>query len=165
MLNRPGFSQTQIEGDFVVFLIGMRINKPLKFWKWAAVASKMGPMVAELSRRPELGMLHSRMHFGLPNIMLVQYWRSFEHLRAYATDSQGLHLPAWRAFNQATAGNDDVGIWHETYLVAAGAYENIYHNMPAYGLGRAGTLAPALGRRQSAAGRLGRSDGTDQPTI
>ena len=24
----------QIDGDFVVFLIGMRVNKPWKVWRW-----------------------------------------------------------------------------------------------------------------------------------
>jgi hypothetical protein len=28
----------QIKDDFVVFLIGMRINRPLKVWKWLPVA-------------------------------------------------------------------------------------------------------------------------------
>jgi hypothetical protein len=38
-----------------------------------------------------------------------------------------------------------VGIWHETYKVAAGDYENIYVNMPLFGLGKAGTVQPARG--------------------
>jgi Domain of unknown function (DUF4188) len=154
----------RIDGDFVVFLIGMRVNKPWKIWKWGPVSTQMPRMLNELSKRPELGLLHARTHFGLPNILVVQYWRSFEHLHRYATGSETLHLPAWRAFNRAVASNGDVGIWHETYLVKAGAYEAIYNNMPPYGLGIAGTLAPAQGKMKSASGRLGRSDGSDQPS-
>ena len=30
----------QIDGDFVVFLIGMRVNRPLKVWKWLPVAGR-----------------------------------------------------------------------------------------------------------------------------
>ena len=59
------------------------------------------------------------------------------------------------------AKTGDVGIWHETYLVRAGEYENIYGNMPPYGLGLAGELKEAKGRRRTARGRLGQSDGTD----
>ena len=49
-----------------------------------------------------------------------------------------------------------VGIWHETYAVSQGGYETVYANMPPFGLGRAGTLQAATGRRESAGGRLGR---------
>jgi hypothetical protein len=47
-----------------------------------------------------------------------------------------------------------VGIWHETYKASAGSYESIYANMPPFGLGKAGKLQPARGRKHSAAGRL-----------
>jgi len=39
-----------------------------------------------------------------------------------------------------------VGIWHETYSVTPEQAENIYSNMPAFGLGGAIGLAPALAR-------------------
>ena len=45
----------------------------------------------------------------------------------------------------------------------AGAYEAVYNGMPPPGLGEAGTLVPAEGRRKSARGRLKQSDGTDAP--
>jgi hypothetical protein len=31
----------------------------------------------------------------------VQYWRSMDHLVAYARNKEAKHLPAWRAFNKA----------------------------------------------------------------
>jgi hypothetical protein len=151
----PQRMTARIEGDFVVFLIGMRINKLWKVWKWAPVARQMPRMLAELAAQPELGLLHARTHFGLPNILVVQYWRSFEHLHNYATGANALHLPAWQAFNRAVGSNGDVGIWHESYLVKDGAYESVYNNMPPYGLGVAGSLQPAQGRMKSAKGRLG----------
>jgi hypothetical protein len=121
-------------------------------------------MLVELAKNPVAGLLHARTHFGLRGAMVVQYWRSFEHLHAYSTDSSRAHLPAWRAFNRAVGSDGDVGIWHETYLVRAGDYENVYNNMPAYGLGRAGQLHEASGRRHSAKGRLNRTD-DDQPAV
>jgi hypothetical protein len=146
----------EIDGDFAVFLIGMRINKFWKVHKWWPVASAMGPMLAELERNPEFGLLHARAHFGLRNAMIVQYWRSFDHLHRYAKGEDLAHLPAWKAFNNAIAGDGkgDVGIWHETFLVRAGEHENIYVNMPPYGLGIAGRLVPAKGRKTTARGRL-----------
>jgi hypothetical protein len=154
----------QIDGDFVVFLIGMRINKPWKVWQWLPVANAMPRMLDELSRHPELGLLHARSHFGLRNLLVVQYWHSFEKLAAYAADRTHAHLPAWKDFNRRIASNGDVGIWHETYLVKAGQYESVYNNMPAFGLGKAGTLLPARGRKSSATGRLGRPGDVSLPS-
>jgi hypothetical protein len=144
-----------IDGDFVVFLIGMRLNHPWKVHKWWPVAAAMPRMISELQRQPELGFLHGQTWFSR-TIIMVQYWRSMDQLMAYATSKQAAHLPAWKAFNQSIGTDGAVGIWHETFAISAGAYESVYVNMPAFGLGRAGTLEPATGRRQSAADRLGR---------
>jgi Domain of unknown function (DUF4188) len=67
----------QIEGDFVVFLIGMRINKPLKVYKWWPVAAAMPRMLTELYRQPELGFIHAETWFSRTTVM-VQYWRSMD---------------------------------------------------------------------------------------
>jgi hypothetical protein len=53
--------------------------------------------------------------------------------------------------------NGDVGIWHETYRSHPGDYENVYLNMPAFGLGKAFGLQEALGQRVAAANRLART--------
>ena len=142
-----------VEGDFVVFLIGMRINNPLKIHKWLPVATSMPRMLKELYARPELGFLHAEAWFAR-TIIFLQYWRSMEQLLAYATDKEAEHLPAWKAFNQSVGSNGSVGIWHETYAVSAGRYESIYVNMPPFGLAKAGALHAAEGRRQSARSRL-----------
>lgn len=143
----------QIEGDFVVFIIGMRINKLWKVHKWLPVFLAMPRMLKELERQQESGFLGSIS----AGFTLIQYWRSFEHLEAYARSRDHLHWPTWVAFNKRMAkSRGDVGIWHETYLVRAGEYEAIYSGMPLYGLGRAGSLVPASGRKESARGRVGR---------
>jgi hypothetical protein len=143
----------EINGPFVLFLIGIRINRLWKVGSWLPTFRAMGPMIAELSRRPELGLLHNRSYFGFPGTTLVQYWRSHDHLQAFATGREQLHLPAWQRFNKAVGSNGDVGIWHETYLIDPGQYENVYNNMPAWGLGRAGTIHDATGPRARAEGR------------
>jgi hypothetical protein len=107
----------------------------------------------ELAEHPELGLLSSEAWFGRTTIM-VSYWRSTEHLLAYAKMRSAAHLPAWRAFNEFIGANGDVGIWHETYRVPAGNYESVYVNMPSFGLGSACTLRPATGARATAAARL-----------
>ncbi|MFI4993105.1 MAG: DUF4188 domain-containing protein [Solirubrobacterales bacterium] len=146
----------EMEGDFVVFLIGMRINKFWKAWKWLPVFLAMPKMVRELEQSPESGLLSASLYFGGPRRpMVVQYWRSFEHLETYARGRDSGHWPAWVAFNKRVGSSGDVGIWHETYLVPAGSYECVYNNMPPTGLGTAASLAPAAGRKATAAGRAG----------
>ena len=54
----------QIDGDFVVFLIGMRINRPWMLHKWLPVVMAMGRMLPELYRQRQLGLLHHEMWFG-----------------------------------------------------------------------------------------------------
>ena len=99
--------------------------------------------------------MHAEMWFSRTTIM-VQYWRSMEQLLAYAKNKNAQHLPAWQAFNKTVGTDGTVGIWHETYAASPGTYENVYINMPDFGLGKAGTLQSATGGRQSAAGRLGK---------
>lgn len=136
----------RIEGDFVVFLIGMRINKPWKMGKWWPVFIAMPKMVKELQAAgPSSGFLGSTpVRLGV----IAQYWRSFEQLEAYARNRDTSHWPAWVAFNKRVKGaRDDVGIWHETYRVRSGEYECIYSGMPPYGLSAATELV-RLGRSQ-----------------
>jgi hypothetical protein len=142
----------QMDGDFVVFIIGMRVNKPWKVHKWLPVALAMPRMIKELTRKPQAGLLGVQS-MGLT---LVQYWRSFEALEAYARSTDGEHWPAWVAFNKRMGrSRGDVGIWHETYRISAGQYEAIYSGMPPHGLGKVARLVPARERFDSARGRMG----------
>jgi hypothetical protein len=152
MIHRRRMTAT-LDGEFVVFLIGMRINAPLRIHRWWPVAAAMPRMIRELYRQPELGFLHAEAWFSR-TVLMVQYWRSMDQLLAYASNKQAEHLPAWRAFNQAIGTDGSVGIWHETYAVSPGGYENVYVNMRPFGLGRVGVLQEAVGRRQSAVDRL-----------
>ena len=144
----------EMDAGFVIFLIGMRVNKPWKVWKWMPVATAMTRMLIELGKRPELGLLRVESQFSFPNFTATQYWKSFEALEAYAKARDHAHLPAWQAFNRAVASNGDVGIWHETYVIEPGRYENIYNNMPPYGLGAVGRVVDAVGARQEARQRV-----------
>jgi hypothetical protein len=131
----------------------MRINRPWMIHRWLPITRAMPRMLAELEAHPEMGMLGGEMWFGRTTILL-QYWRSLEHLFAYATNREAEHLPVWKFFNQSIAKSGDVGVWHETYSVSPGTYENIYVNMPPFGLGKVGALVPAHGARMSARGRV-----------
>jgi hypothetical protein len=141
----------EMEGEFVVFLIGMRVNKLWKVHKWLPVFLAMPRMIKELQRHPESGFLG----FNGYGKVMVQYWRSFEQLEFYARNHDQRHWPAWTDFNRRVGkSRGDVGIWHETYLIKPGQYEAIYSGMPPFGLGKVGKLVPASGALERARDRV-----------
>jgi hypothetical protein len=148
----PERMSAKVDGDFVVFLIGMRVNKIWKVHKWLPVFLAMPKMLKELKNSPSNGLLGVES----AGLTIIQYWRSFDALEAYARNRDGLHWPAWMAFNKRMArSRGDVGIWHETYKIASGQYEAIYSGMPARGLGKVSRLLAAEGARDTARGRIG----------
>jgi hypothetical protein len=143
----------EIEGDFVLFLIGMRINKWWRPDKWVPVFLAMPRMLKELEA---LGAESGFLGAFWAGFTIVQYWRSFAALEAYARDPALAHWPAWTAFNRRMRkSRGDVGIWHETYLIPAGQYESIYSGMPPKGLGSAAQVVPATAGRERARDRVG----------
>ena len=153
-----------VEGPFVVFIIGFRVNQVFAFRKWWPVASAMQPMIESLSRDPAKGFMAAEAFVYWPGAALVQYWRSFDDLERFSRDPGDPHLEAWRRFNRAIGTDGSVGIWHESYLVEAGRYESVYNNMPRFGLARAGEHVPATGRRETARRRLGQEGEASVPT-
>ncbi len=152
----PGRFTAQSDEPFVVFLIGLRVNRVFDL-RWLRVARAMPPMLAELKRTPDLGLLHFEPFFYWRGVGLLQYWRSFDHLHAYAHARDAHHLPAWAEFNRRIGADGSVGIWHETYLVARGQFEAIYANMPHFGLARATKHVGVTGRLDSARSRISQS--------
>jgi hypothetical protein len=140
--------------DFVIFLIGMRVNK---WWNLPAIfqaATAMPRMLRELHRNRESGFLGAEGWGGRTSIM-VQYWESFEKLEAFANDRQKTHYPAWIEFYKLAKKNDGaVGVWHETYMIKAGQYEAIYAHMPSFGLGKVLGVADATHSYETAQKRI-----------
>lgn len=117
----------EIEGDFVVFLIGARFSKLHFARSLLDLGGRRGMkhMLDHLVARPEKGLLAYEM--GPPTI--VQYWRSFDQSGGVARDKDDPHLDVWRQYWRRVGKSSRTGIWHETYLVQAGQYEAIYGNM------------------------------------
>ena len=160
----PGRYTAQIEGPFVVFLLGMRVNKFWQFGKWVLVFRSMNQMLRTLYTDSSTGFLGARVGFTGKGPVLVQYWRSFAELEAFAKAPSHFHRPAWERYNKEIAKSGTAGIWHEAYEVRAGAYECIYTNMPRVGLAKAGEHVAAHNLGHSAAKRIGRSE-TDEPAV
>ena len=138
---KPGRWTARIDGDFVVFLIGARFNSKWQaFRAFADLGGRrgMGHMLKYLTEHPEKGLLG----YESAGFTVIQYWRSFEHLEAFAKDDSDPHLAVWRTYWKRVGRTARTGIWHETYLVRDGDYEAIYGNMPPHGLGKATSLLP-----------------------
>lgn len=149
-----------IEGDFVVFLIGARFSvRDLLRARW--LGNAMSAMQAELFARPESGFLGGENFFRFFPIetFLVSYWRSFEDLERYSRNQDNEHFPAWVRFYKEVGLRSDIGIWHETYMVHANEYESIYGNMPQFGLAKAHSVQHInLQDKTHARDRSGRTD-------
>ena len=119
----------EIDGDFVVFLIGARVNsklQALRGFKDLGGSKGMRAMLAYLTEHPEKGLLGyqtCRVHHH-PVLAIVRASRSV------AKDKDDPHLEAWRNYWQRVGKTGRTGIWHETFLVHAGEYEAVYGNMP-----------------------------------
>jgi hypothetical protein len=154
---KQGRWTTKVEGDFVVFIIGARLQKtrPLRSLRDLGEFQRgMRAMLGHLSARPEKGMLgYEQLGFS----SFVQYWRSFEDLERFAGDDDP-HVTTWRSYWKRVGRSGRTGIWHETYLVRAGQYEAFYGNMPPTGLAKATEVIP-LSQDATARRRLRGTEG------
>lgn len=163
----PGRVTAAIEGDFVVFHVGSRPNRIVdRYFAWMGTA--MFAMLKELEDAPEeTGCLGTETYLGANNqgVLVVQYWRSLEHLNAYARSRDQAHYSAWRRLFAKGKSTTDYGFFHEAFEVKAGRYECIYVNMPPLLLTNSFGVRtiPCHGRHMTAAGRVGDSDGNDWP--
>ena len=160
----PGRFSADINESFVVFLIGVRVNNIWAIDKWMPTVQSMGPMLSSLRQYPEKGLLGKETFFRpFPiSVVLITYWKSFEHLEHFARSADDPHLEPWRRFNKSIGNDGSVGVWHETYLVQPGQSESIYVNMPVFGLAAATQHVAAVGRKETSRRRLG---GDNEPAV
>ena len=159
----PGRWTAKIDGDFVVFLISAKPNsfRLLRFLRDLGGARGMRKMLDYLIAHPEKGLLGYDTYGGAA--LTVQYWRSYEHLEAFARDKDDPHLEVWRNYMRRTKGSARTGIWHETYVVRAGEFEAVYANMKPVGLGKAGELASLTDASTSRQRLRGLGQAADSP--
>jgi hypothetical protein len=151
-INKGRFTADVAGDEVVVFIIGMRVNKPWRVRTWLPVFLAMPKMLRYLSQHPEKGLLGYRQG----GTFIVQYWRSFEDLDHFARNKDDPHLEPWRRFVRHVGSSGDVGIWHETFRTKATDIETIYTNMPTAGLAKcSGGAVPVGGKGNSAAKRIG----------
>lgn len=158
----PGRYTAHSEEPFVVFLIGMRVNRLFALHKWLPTSRAMSRMLRVLRDHPEKGFLSGELILYGRGIGLIQYWRSFDDLERFAREPSDPHVDAWKRFNRVIGADGTVGFWHESYLVDPRRFEAVYGNMPVFGVAAATTHLPAVGRRETARARLG---GHSEPAV
>ncbi|MFG6443895.1 DUF4188 domain-containing protein [Microbacterium sp. P07] len=152
----PGRRTHEHEGELVVFLIGMTVNRLWRPDLWIPVFRAMPPMLTELSTDPESGLMGYRLTVGRGGPVLVQYWSSIDKLYHYASDRTAAHRPAWAEFNRrARQAPGAVGIWHETFVVDRA--ESMYVDTPVGGLAGATQSVPVRRGADRAKDRLGQT--------
>ena len=152
------------QGDVVVLLIGMRVNRFRAVHQWLPVMLAMFRMLGELARDRDRGLLGHVMLTASPRTYyVVQYWESKEKLYAYAHAPEMRHHPVWALLNRKEREGKvkgHVGIWHEAYVVPEGSYEAIYADMPAFGLAGAHGQVPLERRGRYAKDRFAHRSAT-----
>ena len=93
---RQGRWTARVEGDFVVFIIGARLElkNPIRSLIDLGGRRGMPHMLKYLVQHPEKGLLGYEQH----GLTTIQYWRSFEHLERFAADTDDPHLEVWRKY-------------------------------------------------------------------
>ncbi|MFC3885554.1 DUF4188 domain-containing protein [Bacillus songklensis] len=128
-----GAFTAETEDGFVVFIIGVRLNKIRALFKWLSAIKAMMPMLKELYQNPELGFLQEQTVIGWRTVTTIQYWRTYEQLETYSKGN--IHSEALKNFYKKIGKSGSVGLYHETYKVEKD--ESLYINMPVYGLAKA----------------------------
>lgn len=147
------FSTEPSAEPITVFMLSARCNHPggifaSKIRKLAVFNRKMDRELDELDPREsgflgKTGWINSSDRDGGNETMSISYWRSPEHVHAYAHNSK-LHQEAWDWFNTDVLrkGVDYISISHDLFSVPKGHWENIYINFEPTSLGAARYLRP-----------------------
>lgn len=142
--------------DFVVFIVGMRVNRWWMLHKWISVFLTMPRVLRRLKSEPALGMLHAESFFRFfpMTTCMITYWKDFSSLENFAKNSAEPHVAAWTRYMKKIGADGTVGIWHETYQIRKGQYESVYDNMPKFGLAAAFNHTPVTAKLNSAKQRI-----------
>ncbi|KAL2182213.1 hypothetical protein L209DRAFT_738562 [Thermothelomyces heterothallicus CBS 203.75] len=134
----PAFGPAPAEQGVVVLHLGARFNHPLG--PLGPGAKQLGDQFEAcnrdlLARAREFGCLGMTSYRGdgaeaRNTLLSVYYFRDLEGLNRFAHDA--VHRRAWDWYHRECLkrGYAHLGIFHEAFVVPAGAYETLYVNMP-----------------------------------
>ena len=145
----------EMDGEFVIYINGMRLNKLRAIRKYFAAGRKAGKFFERLEADPDSGFLgYVPAMMGIRTGAAIQYWRSLDDLKRFANDPEDVHVPAWKWYDDVVDPGGGVGFWAELYVIEADNYETFFRNVPPIGLGKMGRLVPMADHQR----RLGLAD-------
>lgn len=151
----PGRHRADLNGEVIVFPIGMKINRWWAIHRWARPFVNTVRMWWHMQRRRPDGYLGGYLFVYARGVGMMQYWSDFDSLEALARDDQQPHLQAWRHLVAQTRDDLTFGYWHETYVANAQTSETIYGSMRPFGLSEAVGATPIGASTETARERLG----------
>jgi len=148
------FTATPAAESIVVFHLGARINHPLGPLAPGAkaiddwVRKMMDAMTADAEKYGVLGLSHwIKQEAAAGNeVMNLFYLRDYDALHRFAHDALHMDGVAW--WTRIVKDHPHIAIFHETYVVPKGQWENIYINSKPTGMGD--TYFPVKGTGQLA---------------
>jgi hypothetical protein len=147
----------EMDGEFVVYINGMRLNHLRALDKYMIAGRKLAAMFDRLEADPDSGFLgYEPAIRGLGSGAAIQYWRSLEDLQSFAQDPENRHVPA-RTWVNENVRKGEIGFWAELYVIDDENYETVYRDVPPIGLGGVAELVPMDGHQR----RLGLSQEGD----
>ncbi|KAE8142866.1 hypothetical protein BDV38DRAFT_234171 [Aspergillus pseudotamarii] len=146
--------------SIVVFHLGTRSNHPLGIFApgFAEVNKKVIAMNREMNSDPVKYGLLGVSTWGKQDdsagneVMAIYYLRDYDALHRFAHGS--LHVEGMRWWTEIVKDHPHIAIYHETYIVPKGKWENIYINAKPTGMGD--TWFPVVEEGKSDEGRVSR---------
>jgi hypothetical protein len=138
----------------ILFAIGMRVNRLLAVHRWLLPTFNTLRLWIHLKTSPPEGYLYGYLYLYWRGIGMMQYWKNFDSLEAFAHDMNQPHLKSWRQLAVQTESDRTFGYWHETYEIEPDKTEAIYGSMPVFGLAAASNHVELKAKENSARGRL-----------
>lgn len=143
------FGSDPASESIVVFHLGARCNHPLGMFApgMKAIGDYADAMMEEMVAKPvEYGLLGTsrwvKQESSAGNeIMTVFYLRDYDALHRFAHEE--VHMKGVRWWTKIVKDHPHIAIYHETYLVPKGQWENIYVNSKPTGI--ADTWFPVRG--------------------
>lgn len=129
----PRYSAT-LDGDFVLFIVGMRINRLCAIHIWPAILLRALRIIRSATPGAN-GLLSREIVISGKGIALITYWDDFDQWEEFG-NSDNHHRSSWKYFYERVINSKAVGLWHELYSIKQGEYQTIYMQMPPKGLSR-----------------------------
>lgn len=154
-MNRVIARLPEAMSELCLVRLGIQVKSPGAWF----FARRLRAAIADDSRRAiasGTGLLNSEAYaITLNHFGILQYWQSFDDLETWA--HRPPHSEWWRSAVERMRLKEDIGIYHETFLVRAADIESISMNCRPVGLETFGAVSQPVGPDTTSRGRLRRT--------